>query len=426
MEFLVQRQRGGLFGRPSSRFSSPALKSIRRERGTALARRGVTARVADEKDATIREVLRMTSILRARTIAWVSAILLVAGACGSADSGFEVVLDGLNEPRGLWILADGTLCVAEAGRLAQGQDVKEGPTANLSETGSVSCVDTDGVSERIIEQLPYVFYNVTDVSSGPADVAEMGGELYLLTGEGQGDFARKLLTITDPSTPPEVTADLLAYAIEAAQPDFFDELDIISNPFAMIPDPPNERFLVTDGATGHVLAVGTDGDIRVFSDVTGHEVLTGITRGPDGEVYLASFSQLPHTAGDGAVLRLDADGLLSVAAENLTTPIDLAFDTSGRLYVIEFIEAKETDHPYRGKTGRLIRLRPQGDGWIPDQVLVEGLPFPTALLIDDDNRVYISVHGAFSSPGSGLVLRFDDLEQRTASDPPLGFEDAAP
>jgi hypothetical protein len=117
---------------------------------------------------------------------------------------------------------------------------------------------------------------------------------------------------------------------------------------------------------------------------------------------------------------------LSVAAENLTTPIDLAFDTSGRLYVIEFIEATETDHPYRGKTGRLIRLRPQGDGWIADQVLVEGLPFPTALLIDDDDRVYISVHGAFSSPGSGLVLRFDDLEQRTASDPPLGFEDVAP
>jgi hypothetical protein len=130
--------------------------------------------------------------------------------------------------------------------------VREGPTANLADTGSVSCVDTEGARERVISQLPYVFYNVTGVTTGPADVVEMGGELYLFTGEGHGDLARKLLKITDPTTPPDVVAVLLAFAAETASPDFFDETDIISNPFAMVPDPPNERVLVTDGATGHV------------------------------------------------------------------------------------------------------------------------------------------------------------------------------
>ncbi len=118
--------------------------------------------------------------------------------------GYEVVLDGLNEPRGLWVLADGTLCVAEAGRLAEGQEVREGPTANLAETGSVSCVGKDGVRERVIEQLPYVFYNVTGVTTGHADVVEIDRELYLLTSEGQGDLARKLLRISGPATPPDV------------------------------------------------------------------------------------------------------------------------------------------------------------------------------------------------------------------------------
>jgi hypothetical protein len=368
----------------------------------------------------------MSAAVRARSVGWVLATLLVVGACGSGDSGFEVVLDGLNEPRGLWVLADGTLCVAEAGRLAEGQEVREGPTANLADTGSVTCVDTEGVSERVIEQLPYVFYNVTGVTSGPADVVEMDGELYLLTGESQGPLARKLLRISDPSTPPEVMADLLAFAIETAQPDFFEEIDIISNPFAMIPDPPNERFLVTDGATGHVLAVGLDGDIQVLSDVTGHEVLTGIARGPDDLAYVTSFSELPHAAGDGAVLQLHPDGSSVVVADNLTTPIDLAFDTSGRLYVIEFLEATETGDPYRGTTGRLIRLEPEGDGWIVGQVLVQGLPFPTALLIDGDDRIYISVHGAFSSPSSGLVVRFDDLARRTSNGPPIRFADSSP
>jgi len=371
-------------------------------------------------------VTRRPSTRPTRSIGWALAMLLVASACGSGDSEYEVILDGLNEPRGLWVLADGSLCAAEAGRLAEGQVVKEGPTSNLAETGSVTCVDTGGVRRRIIEQLPYVFYNVTGVTTGPADVAEMGGELYLLTGEGQGHLARSLLRITEPTTPPEVVADFLAFAIETTEPDFFEEINIISNPFAMIPDFANNRFLVTDGATGHVLAAGLDGEIDVFSDVAGHEVLTGIARGPDGLVYVTSFSQLPHPTGGGAVLRLHPDGSFAMAADQLTTPIDLAFDTAGRLYVIEFIDGSDTGSPYQGKTGRLVRLEPEGDGWTGGRVLVEGIPFPTALLIDDEDRIYISVHGAFSAPNSGLVLRFDDLVATTSTGPPIVFAVPSP
>lgn len=115
-------------------------------------------------------------------------VLLVAGACRSGTSEHDIVLDGLNEPRGLSILTNGSLCVAEAGRLAEGQVVREGPTANLADTGSVSCVDTAGARKLIIEQLPHVYYNVTGVSSGPTDVAAMDGDLYLLTGEGRGPW----------------------------------------------------------------------------------------------------------------------------------------------------------------------------------------------------------------------------------------------
>ncbi len=370
-----------------------------------------------------RKALAGATVWRSLSVGWVLVMLLVASACGSGDPDYEAMLDGLNEPRGLWVLTDGTLCAAEAGRLSEGQAVREGPTANRADTGSVSCVDTEGIRRRIIEQLPYVFYNVTGVTTGPADVAEMDGEFYLLTGESEGDLARHLLRITDPSTPPDMVADFLAFAIDTAEPDLFDEIDIFSNPFAMIPDPANARFLVTDGATGHVMAAGLDGDIRVFSEVEGHEVLTGITRGPDGRVYVASFSQLPHPTGSGAVLRLGDDGSFVVAADDLTTPIDLAFDSAGRLYVLEFIDGTETGDPYRGKTGRLVRLETTADGWGAGRVLLQRIPFPTALLIDGEDRIYISVHGAFSAPNSGLVVRFDDLATRTSGGRPIDYKE---
>jgi hypothetical protein len=53
--------------------------------------------------------------------------------------------------------------------------------------------------------------------------------------------------------------------------------------------------------------------------------------------------------------------------------------------------------------------------------LVEGLPFPTALLIDGEDRIYVSVHGAFSSPKSGVVVRFNHLTERLSGQPPLQF-----
>lgn len=346
--------------------------------------------------------------------------LVLLGACGASDSGYQVVVDGLNHPRGLLLRADGTLCVAEAGRLAVGQEPKPGPTSNLAATGAVTCVDPAGRRTAVVEGLPFVFYNVTGVTTGPADLVEMEGDLFLLTGEGHVDPARSILKISAAPVPPEVVADLLAFATETAVPDFFDEIDILSNPYAMVSDPPDRRFLVTDGATGQIMAAGLDGRIRIFSQVAGHEVLTGITWGPDG-LYVASFSQLPHADGTGAILRFDPDGSFEVAIDDVTTPIDLAFDTKGRLYVLEFVSAAESDPPYPAGTGRLLRFDRRDDGWSQGLVLVGGLPFPTALLIDGQDRAFVSVHGAFSAPESGLVIRFDDLADEPTSRFPLRY-----
>jgi hypothetical protein len=248
----------------------------------------------------------------------------------------------------------------------------------------------------------------------------MDGLLYLLTAEGDDRLSRSLLRV-EKSKPSQVVANFLYFATGGQPVEYSLPGAITSNPYAMIPDPANRRFLVTDGATGQVLAAGLDGQVQLYASIEGHEVLTGITWGPAGLPYVTSFSQLPHEAGAGAVLKIQSDGGTKVVLAGLTTPIDLAFDRAGRLYVLEFVYATETGDPYRHKTGRLLRFLPQGDRWGAGQVLIEGLPYPTALLINPHDQVYLSINGAFSPPGSGAILYFENLVQQQGGQPPIQY-----
>lgn len=348
-------------------------------------------------------------------------LILILTACASSTTRYSVVLDKLNDPRGMILRADGTLCVAEAGRLEEGAVIQPGPTTNRAQTGSLTCVDAGGDRQRLVERLPYTRYNADGITVGPTDVAEIHEQLYLLTGEGTGAFSRAVLRIDDAGSRPVVIADFLVYAEQTAVPDFFDEINIITNPFAMIADPQNDRFLITDGATGEVYSADLDGEIRVYSQVEEHAVLTGITWGPDGLAYVASFSELPHGRGAGAIVRIHPDGETSVAVADLTTPIDLAFDRQGRLYVLEFTFAIVEGHPYRDGTGRLLRFEPTSAGWEGGRVLIEGLPFPTDVLVESDGTIYVTVHGAYSEPGQGMVLSLAATEFDLADAPAIQY-----
>jgi hypothetical protein len=319
----------------------------------------------------------------------------------------------------MWQRADHSLCVAETGRLIERREGEF--TVSLTNTGSLLCLDAAGRRERVVEGLPYAHYGASGVSVGPTDVAELDGVLYLLTAEGDERLSRSLLRIGPEQTPQKV-ADFLDFATGSQPLEYFLPGEITSNPYAMIPDPANRRFLVTDGATGQVMAAGLNGQISVYAALEEREVLTGIAWGPNGLAYVASFSQLPHQAGAGAVLAIRPNGVIEVVLSGLTTPIDLAFDQLNRLYVLEFVYASETGDPYRGKTGRLIRFTPYGERrWGSPKVLVEGLPYPTALLINTKNEIYLTINGAFSPPASGAVLYFAKLVSQPEGELPIQY-----
>lgn len=336
------------------------------------------------------------------------AALAVTGGSSSVASdstppGVSTVISELNEPRGLLVTGDGSICVAEAGFVDEvTTDVATIGRIDTT-TGSISCRRPDGAVETLIDGLAYVKYPTSGVSTGPADVAELDGRILVLVGESFGPGSRTLSEVQADGDGLTVVADLLAFAHEQ-YPDALTDGLVLSNPFAMLYQDEYRRFLITDGATGHVVSAGLDGSVEVFSRVEGHHVLTGIASEPGGAVHVASFSPLPHPEGAGSILRLDVDGRAVPVVEGLTMPIDLAFDREGRMLVLEFAGGSEDD-PYGGTPGSLLRLSRTAGGWSPPEVLIDGLEYPTALAVLDDGGILLSLRGAFSEPGSGEVVR---------------------
>lgn len=334
------------------------------------------------------------------------AVLVVAGAlmgssCGSGSIEQRVVLDGLSQPRG--IMADGdTVCVAVAGELPAAVATGD-PSAQLeAETGRVVCRHGDDGDEvtTVVGGLPFVYYPDAAVTSGAADLALVGGRMHVLVGEASGRVARSIVTVEDGE--PHIVADLLAFAEERVGADGL----LRSNPFSLVPLPDEDGFLVADAATGSVLRAGLDGEVAVYAPVPGHEVLAGMAWGLDGELYVASFGQLPHPPGSGAVVAIGTDGVHRTVVDGLTMPIDVGFDGDGGMFVLEYAtpqdEPTDPGDAYRDASGRLLYTESAGAA-SRLRVVADGLSRPTSLVVGDD-IVWVSLAAGELAAAEGSVV----------------------
>ncbi len=315
---------------------------------------------------------------------------LLGGAVGflaltatSSDEGTRPVATGLAAPRGLHPLPDGALLIAEGG-------------------GRILRLDPDGALQTVADQLPTATSTLYGgmYTIGPSGVAFASGAYYFVVGEFRDKGFREAYRYEPGGRPERLTGQ---------DPIGLEPPNFLTNPYDIAVDP-DGSLLVSDSGINAVLRVNTGGEVSKYADITPltgvastdlDSVPTGLTRGPDGALYVGILSGHPYPEGAARIYRLEDrngdgdamdEGETTVYADGFTAVTDVAFDTDGTLLVTEMSNdlatlddlgyARSTEYP-----GRLVRWRGEEQ---QVEVVADDLFSPTALAVSADGDVFVS------------------------------------
>ena len=305
-----------------------------------------------------------------------------AVASGNGDDR-HAVADGLVAPRGLHPLPDGALLIAEGG-------------------GRILRLDPGGNLQTVADQLPTATSTLYGgmYMIGPSGVTYADGTYYFVVGEFREKGFREAYRYEPGGRPERLTGQ---------DPIGLEPPNLLTNPYDLAIEP-DGSLLVSDSGINAVLRVNTDGEVSRYVDIaplTGvastalDSVPTGLTRGPDGALYVGILSGHPYPQGAARVYRLEDrnrdgdamdEGETTVYADGFTAVTDVAFDADGSLLVIEMSNdlatlddlgyARSAEYP-----GRLVRWQGEGQAL---EVVADDLFSPTALAVSVDGETFIS------------------------------------
>ena len=362
--------------------------------------------------------------------AGVVSTMFLPGAFARGAATIEVVVEGLDNPRGIALGENGAIFVAESG--AGGTNCQRVPQAGrfcFGMTSSVTQIAADGSAKTRVK-LPSVAGKDGFAATGATDVAVEGGGTFFITMGGAPPnlasvFGPKAKLYNDLVTakPLERIAELGVYEAKRNPAD-----DIIeSNPYSvarveggtLVADAAGNTLLfVPDGGKPKVVATFPTQELEAPDGtmVDAHAVPNTVTVGPDGDYYVGQLTGFPFTLGASRVWHIEAGtrkaacdaaattGACTLFADGLTAIIDIAFGPTGSLYVLEIakngILGLESEDPApEDMQGALLRM----DG--PDtftEIASEGLVTPAGLAIATDGGIFVTNYGIF--PGDGQVV----------------------
>jgi hypothetical protein len=322
-------------------------------------------------------------------------------------SNVTVFATGLQYPRGLKFGPDRNLYVAEAG--SGGSTSTDGICDQVLPpsgpymggfTARVSKIASDGTVSTVADNLPSGINAFGDVL-GVADVAFIGNRLYALSAgggcsHGFADNDAAILRV-DPDGTTHSIADLSEFqkSHPVANPPVDFEPDgawysMIAQGNQLIAVEPNHGELDSIQASQGVIKRIAD-----ISKIQGHSVPTAVAS--DGtNFFVGNLGVFPIVDGSQVILKITPSGQARIVASGFTTILGLAFDSHGKLYVLENTTGGNP-YPTPG-TGKILRLSSDGS----TTEIATGLNLPTAMTFGPDGNIYVSSWG-FGSPGMGEI-----------------------
>ncbi|HLN72579.1 MAG TPA: ScyD/ScyE family protein [Prolixibacteraceae bacterium] len=316
---------------------------------------------------------------------------------------------GFSFPRGLEFGPDGYLYVALAGMGGADRSTCENVIAPVGpyfggNTGSIIKISPEGVVTTVASGLPSQV-NALGFTSGVADIAFIGSQLYALVSagcsHGNGDFPSSVVKVNSDGTW-TVVADISAYlkSNPVAAPEK-EDFEPDGSLYSMV----NVRgdLYVIEPNHGEMMKVTTSGEItRVidFSAYFGHIVPTTVTY--EGNFYVGNLRTFPLVEGSSSIYKVTPSGQPKVWATGFTGILGLVFDQQHRMYVLETSQEPPANSPAPivPGTGRVVLVNSNGT----KQVIVDGLNFPTGMTFGPDGALYISDSG-FGDPTTGQIIK---------------------
>jgi plastocyanin/sugar lactone lactonase YvrE len=332
----------------------------------------------------------------------VVAALWVAPASAQTATQVEVYASGLVNPKGMVFTSDGTLYVAESGKPGEVMvplPVNFGGTGPIGTNARLSRIPPGGQRQDFVTGLPNVGLYGGIEMLGASGMAVLGGALYEVAA-GHITVSPALSRVTADGTLQRI-ADVGAYNRTHPVPGDNGDAVPLGNPFDMVAL--GDSLYISDGNYNRILKVTVDGTITTLVDFGGDPTTVGLAAGPDNNLYVAQFGLAPYTPGSGRVDRVAPNGTVTQGAvANLTTPIDVAFDRDGTMFVLQFAAQFNPQRLRYVPSGGEVR-RVNSDG--STSIVVSGLMFPTSMTFGPDGALYVSNYGNESNDGQGQVVR---------------------